>query len=204
MANILYRASATPTTPTSTSVKSAPLTNLEVDANFKSINDDLSLKAPIASPTFTGLVVIPGGAINNTPIGAATASSGAFTTLNATGAAVIGGTLAVTGDAAFSSTGGVRMPTGTTAQRPTGAAGLFRYNSTLNAFEGYSSIGWGSIGGGGGATGAGGNAVFWENDQTITANYTLTSAKNAGSFGPITVADGIVVTVPTGCVWTIV
>ena len=45
MANILYRASATPTIPVSTTVKNTPLTNLEVDANFKSINDELVLKS---------------------------------------------------------------------------------------------------------------------------------------------------------------
>ena len=42
MANLLYRISLTPTVPTSTTVKNAPLTNLEVDANFKSLNDQLS------------------------------------------------------------------------------------------------------------------------------------------------------------------
>ena len=46
-------------------------------------------------------------------------------------------------------TDAVHMPVGTTAQRPTGAAGYFRYNSSLEQFEGYTSE-WGSIGGGGG------------------------------------------------------
>ena len=48
-----------------------------------------------------------------------------------------------------SATDAVHVPTGTTAQRPTGAAGYFRYNSTLEQFEGYTTE-WGSIGGGGG------------------------------------------------------
>jgi hypothetical protein len=42
------------------------------------------------------------------------------------------------------------VPVGTTAQRPTGAAGHFRYNTTLEQFEGYTDD-WGQIGGGGGA-----------------------------------------------------
>ena len=46
-------------------------------------------------------------------------------------------------------TDAVHMPVGTTAQRPTGAAGYFRYNSNLEQFEGYTTE-WGSIGGGGG------------------------------------------------------
>jgi cytoskeletal protein CcmA (bactofilin family) len=47
-----------------------------------------------------------------------------------------------------SATDAVHVPTGTTAQRPTGAAGYFRYNSTLEQFEGYTDA-WGAIGGGG-------------------------------------------------------
>jgi len=39
------------------------------------------------------------------------------------------------------------MSAGTTAQRPSGVAGQFRYNSTLGKFEGYSTA-WGEIGGG--------------------------------------------------------
>ena len=38
MANITYRASSTPTIPGSSTVKNAPLTNLEVDANFKALD----------------------------------------------------------------------------------------------------------------------------------------------------------------------
>lgn len=59
-------------------------------------------------------------------------------------------------------------------------------------------------GGGGGATGGGTDKIFYENDQTVTTNYTITTGKNALSAGPITVAVGVVVTVPTGSRWTIV
>jgi hypothetical protein len=40
------------------------------------------------------------------------------------------------------------MPVGTTAERPTPVTGQLRYNSTLSAFEGYTTV-WGEIGGGG-------------------------------------------------------
>ena len=53
-------------------------------------------------------------------------------------------------------------------------------------------------------TGGTGNVVFYENDQTVTQDYTITSGKNAMSAGPITVNSGITVTVPTGSTWTIV
>lgn len=39
MANIKYRSSSTPTVPTTSTVKGAPLTNLEVDGNFKSLSN---------------------------------------------------------------------------------------------------------------------------------------------------------------------
>jgi len=53
-------------------------------------------------------------------------------------------------------------------------------------------------------TGGTGSVVFYENDQTVTADYTITSGKNAMSAGPITVNSGVTVTVPTGSTWTIV
>jgi hypothetical protein len=42
-------------------------------------------------------------------------------------------------------TDAVLLPVGTTAQRPSGAAGMIRYNSTDGGFEGYTST-WGAIG----------------------------------------------------------
>jgi hypothetical protein len=47
-------------------------------------------------------------------------------------------------------------------------------------------------------------SVFFENGQTVSANYTVTAGKNAGSFGPISINSGVTVTVPTGSVWSIV
>lgn len=44
-------------------------------------------------------------------------------------------------------TGAANLPTGTTAQRPTGSSGQLRYNSTTGKFEGYGAA-WGNIGGG--------------------------------------------------------
>lgn len=46
--------------------------------------------------------------------------------------------------------------------------------------------------------------VFFENGQTVNANYTITAGKNAGSFGPVSVATGVTVTVPTGSTWSVV
>lgn len=100
-----------------------------------------------------------------------------------------------------SSTGAAAIPAGTTAQRPTGAAGSFRFNASLGKFEGHNGTAWGSVGGG--ATGGGADAVFVENDQVVTTSYTITAGKNAQTAGPITVNSGVTVTVPTGSRWVI-
>lgn len=48
------------------------------------------------------------------------------------------------------------------------------------------------------------NGIFWENEQTITSDYTITSGRNAGTFGAVTIADGVTVTVPSGSRWVII
>ena len=63
-------------------------------------------------------------------------------------------------------------------------------------------ISWGTAAAG--ATGGGNDTVFWENGQTVTTNYTITNNYNAMSAGPITINNGIVVTIGTGENWTIV
>ena len=68
--------------------------------------------------------------------------------------------------------------------------------------DGSGTLSWGAAGGG--AEGNGTNEIFWENDQTITGNYSITNNKNAGSFGPITIQSGVVVTVGAGETWTVV
>lgn len=44
---------------------------------------------------------------------------------------------------------------------------------------------------------------MFENAQIITADYTITTGNNAMSAGPITIADGVNVTIPDGATWTI-
>ena len=55
-----------------------------------------------------------------------------------------------------------------------------------------------------GATGASNDEIFWENGTNVTADYTITNGKNAGSFGPITIDSGVTVTVGSGETWTVV
>ena len=55
-----------------------------------------------------------------------------------------------------------------------------------------------------GATGGGSDKVFWENSTTITTSYTITNNMNAGTFGPVTVNNGVTVTVGSGETWTVI
>jgi|TARA_B100000073_G_scaffold229313_1_gene191329 hypothetical protein len=115
---------------------------------------------------------------------------------------VVAASPTMTGDVTMSSTGFLKVPVGTTAQRPgSAAAGQFRYNSTTGQFEGYTNA-WGSIGGGAGATGGGNDEVFFESDTNVTTDYTITSGKNAHTVSP-TINSGVTVTVPSGAILVI-
>ena len=46
--------------------------------------------------------------------------------------------------------------------------------------------------------------VFYENSNVLTESYTISENKNAITAGPITIADGAIVTVPANSVWTVV
>jgi hypothetical protein len=117
----------------------------------------------------------------NTTLGNA---SGDTITLNAA-------TATIPNNLNFNGTGTVRLPNGTTGQRPTPAAGMIRYNTTSGLFEGYTTQ-WGGIGG------ASADGAVYENAQTISNNYTMTTNFNGESVGPITIAGGVTVTIPSG------
>ena len=201
-----------------------------------------------------------------------------FNTPTFGGAVTCSSTLTVVGDASFNSTGQIKLPNGTTAQRSaTPAVGSVRYNTSLQQFEGYSTYSgqtissitnvgttatlttttahnlvsgtfvqvsgatpsayngafsitvttptaftyvmatdpaasasvvgsyivgkWSQIGGG--ATGNGGDQVFVENSQVVTASYQIPVGRNASTVSPITINSGVVVTVPSGSRWVV-
>jgi len=74
----------------------------------------------------------------------------------------------------------------------------------LLAFNGTNWLQVSGSGGGGGATGAGGDEIFYENEQTVTTSYSISTNENAVSAGPVTINSGVTVTVPSGSVWVIV
>jgi hypothetical protein len=51
--------------------------------------------------------------------------------------------------------------------------------------------------------GGGGSGVIAENQQTISSNYSVTSAYNGMSVGPVTINTGVAVTVGTDQRWLI-
>jgi hypothetical protein len=118
----------------------------------------------------TSAVAITGGTINGTSIGATTASTGRFTTLDATGNTILGGTLAVTGNGSFSSTGALKIPAGTTAEQPTPVTGQIRYNTTNSNFEGYYASAWGSLGSASGSN----TQVQYNNSGALAGSSNLT------------------------------
>jgi hypothetical protein len=74
---------------------------------------------------------------------------------------------------------------------------MLRYNTTIAGFEGYVAGAWGGVGG------AQANGAIYENAQSVTSSYTLTTSKNGFSVGPISLGSGVVVTVPSGSRWAI-
>ena len=122
----------------------------------------------------------------NTTLGDA---SGDTITLNAA-------TATIPNNLNFSGTGTVRLPNGTTGQRPSPATGMIRYNTTSGLFEGYTTQ-WGGIGG------ASADGAVYENAQTISNNYTMTTNFNGESVGPINIGSGVVVTIPSGSRWVV-
>ena len=108
-----------------------------------------------------------------------------------------------TGDVIHNYTTALQIPVGTTAQRPgSPSTGDFRFNSTTTSAEIYNGSEFTAVGGGAGATGGGNDEVFFESDQNVTTNYTLTSNKHAHTVSP-TINSGVTVTVPSGAILVI-
>jgi fibronectin-binding autotransporter adhesin len=72
-----------------------------------------------------------------------------------------------TGTVTISSTDALTLPVGTTAQRPTAAQGMIRYNTTTSGFEGYNGSAWSSLGA---------QFAYTRTSATATASQTTFSA----------------------------
>jgi hypothetical protein len=121
----------------------------------------------------------------------------AFDFVNLAGGTATLSALTVTGNPVFSSTGAVTMPVGTQAQRPTPAKGMFRFNDDTDQFEGYDGSAWGGI------SGAQAGGAILTNKSTASASYTIATGENGLSVGPVTVSNGVTITVSSGQRWLV-
>ena len=129
-------------------------------ATFLGTPTSANLAAAVTNETGSGSLVFATSPSLTTPTIAGGALSGNFS-----------GTPTFTGDVVtFGSTGAIKLPASTTANRPAAVTGMVRFNTDFLQFEGYNGSAWSGIGGG--ATGGGANQVFFENDQVVSTNYT--------------------------------
>ena len=125
------------------------------------VESDQMIIRPKSTPSDSYIDMIHGGSVR--------IFHGSSTRLSTSATGVgIGGELSVSGNTTHTGTGSLKVPVGTTAQRPTPAAGMFRYNSTEGKFEGYTTE-WGEIGGGGGGLTT---AAHVANNATVTLDLT--------------------------------
>ena len=197
-------------TITTRSGKGSPLTHAEVDANFTNLNDDKVETSAIS--TFGGTLVDDADAATaRSTLGlgsAATTDSGDYAT-------------SAQGTSADTAYGWGNHAGAGYATYPSQAGNSGKYLTTDG-----STASWGDVdalpdqtGNSGKYLTTDGSDASWavldtdantttkglyEMANTISANYTITSGNNAMSAGPITVASGVTVTVPTGSRWVIV
>lgn len=120
----------------------------------------------------TTAAAITGGNINGTPIGQTTPAAGSFTTLTAND------------NVTFSSTGSMKVPTGTLAQRNRNTIGLLRFNSTYGYFEGCVAVA---------------NGAVISTITRVTTTATLTTATDHGlSTGTFVTVSGAIPTAFNG------
>jgi hypothetical protein len=148
--------------------------------------------AVTGTSTFTGAVTA-----NSVSLGNATATGNVSAANFSTAGFANAANVIASGNSQFNGTGALKVPVGTNGQRPTPATGMVRFSSTDVQFEGYNGSQWTSIGGA-----AAGGAVY-ENKQSITANYTMSTDYNGESVGPIQIDSGVTVTIPSGSRWVI-
>jgi len=170
--------------------------------NNSVISNATITKAVISNATINGgsisNVSISFDSINNTPIGNTAPSTGRFTTISASNSIVVGANSTPI-SVLISTTDALGVPVGNAAQQPANAAaGYLRFNTDTVQFEGYNGSVWGGIGG----AQAGGAIIT--NNQTATVNYTITSTQNGFSVGPVSVANGVVITISAGSRWAII
>ena len=111
------------------------------DANFQlHITTSIATKLPLAGGTLTGDLVLSGAPTS----GLHPATKTYTDTADALKLNLTGGTL--TGDLILNTTTALKIPAGTTGQRPSAATGMMRWNTTDGALEVYNGTAWTAVG----------------------------------------------------------
>lgn len=154
----------------------------------------LDLKAPMASPTFTGTVsgvtkaMVGLGNVDNTtdankPVSTAAAAALLLAVPSQTG-----------NSGKYLSTNGTATSWTTVDALPSQTGNSGKYLTTSGT-----SASWATLNVDPNVTTKG----LYEHSQTISANYTIGTGNNASSVGPLTVASGVVVQIPSGSRWMV-
>ena len=158
------------------------------------------------------------GPLTGTATVAATLASTLGVSLGGTGVSTISGLLFGNGTAAVTAATGAQIVYaigGSVVNTSTNLAGgaantiAYQFGTGSTSFIGAPSIAntvlsWSGTGFTWVAQGATvASDCIYENSRTISANYTITYNKSAMSTGPITIANGVTVEIPTGCRWVI-
>lgn len=154
----------------------------------------LDLKSPLASPTFTGTVsgitkaMVSLGNVDNTtdankPVSTATATALLASVPTQTGNS--GKYLSTDGTASsWTAVDALPAQTGNSGKYLT-TSGTAASWATLNVDPNVTTKG------------------LYEHSKTISANYAIGSGNNASSVGPLTIASGVSITVPSGSRWMV-
>ena len=111
------------------------------DANYASTTTaSIAAKLPLAGGTLTGNLVLSGAPTS----GLHPATKTYTDTADALKLNLSGGTL--TGDLILNTTTALKIPVGTTAQRPSAATGQLRWNTSDGALEAYNGSAWTAVG----------------------------------------------------------
>ena len=128
-------------------------------------------------------------------VGASELANNAVDTAAIVDNAVTGAKIAMTSDAQ----GDVLFYGGTDYERlAAGTSGYFLKTLGSGADPAWAEVPAGA------PTGGGTEKVFYENENSVDTNYTISTNYNAVSAGPVTVASGVTVTVPSGSTWVVV
>ena len=154
----------------------------------------LDLKSPLASPTFTGTVsgitkaMVSLGNVDNTTDANKPVST-------ATSAALLASVPTQTGNSGkYLSTDGTASSWTAVDALPAQTGNSGKYLTTSGT-----AASWATLNVDPNVTTKG----LYEHSKTISANYAIGSGNNASSVGPLTIASGVSVTVPSGSRWMI-